>query len=633
MTEADGYVKALPHISREGPVRGGKQVYQCSLRKRFGCKWRIRTSYNPERDAIRVETNNVSHSHAQGDEEHKRGLPWDVQKDLKEILKYNKNIKPSQAQVDVINLKPTTRTARVITLKKVQNFIKGHRRSAEKDWIEETTRGLADFIDGRQHGESIARDDDLVFLQSSNRSIQFDDDGGCDLQIFFSCRALLRLPGIISKTCVVASQLSVDSTYRIEINDRPVTVLGILDAAHQFVPIAFAITTRENTESYAHFFRTVKEAVFKECAVEFEPEFSMSDNNDAIFAALRAVHGEIIRGQCYPHLTRNLTKKGKARIDGSVNLPGVPEDTEVDMRERMSDARRDRNKIFKEIKKDIQNIHLACAPVQADIAKDLFLLKYSLQREFISAFKKEYMNGFKYNWGFYYGPHGIVTHNNGHENFNWQLKLNVTRGTRMKLTEILAGPRGFDSWFKTLAEKYFGSPPPMTGLDIRSGVRVTDTVRARQRNCYDGAVKLRDELSQGRYEQFVLEDEDEFCICGGDRRERNETIQDVLTEVNEFDVDELLDELTAMKNNPEVEEKATAEFAGEILEKLFKHRLAVHIVQRIPYDGDDSRLEQARECLVESDVIESLDDEIPDEMFLKLGVLKYWSLLRIRGRL
>ena len=71
-----------------------KPYYKCPMRNRFECPMLVRTVREVVTGSILIETCGMSHFHDDSNEKFRRGLSVRVQESIREITKFNVNIKP-----------------------------------------------------------------------------------------------------------------------------------------------------------------------------------------------------------------------------------------------------------------------------------------------------------------------------------------------------------------------------------------------------------------------------------------------------------------------------------------------------------------------------------------------------------
>ena len=346
--EADSHISSLSNISVEG-YKSGKLYYRCSFYKKFKCKWKLRTSRDLESGLILVEENGNPHHHPPNADGSLRGLSQFAKEKLFVMVKYNRNIKPAQARTLLLNNHPELDSERT-SLRRVQRFIETVRKDALRSWYEETIGGLATFINSNLFDHS-ATAHNLFFLKGAEDSIIDTDDEDYDLTLFFSTKSLLSSVRLLKQTCIDL-QVCCDTTFRITLNGCPITIFGISDAAHQFVPVSFALRYHEDIDTYVDFMLKTKNIAQLKCNTTISPKYTMSDNCDALFAAFREVFPGAKRLSCFAHVVRKLRGNCRSRINTDL------ENTEGMTRNQVKEAQKSKKTaVARDFQKDIEEIH------------------------------------------------------------------------------------------------------------------------------------------------------------------------------------------------------------------------------------------------------------------------------------
>ena len=72
--------------------------------------------------------------------------------------------------------------------------------------------------------------------------------------------------------------LHMDSTFKVNINEFPVLVLGISDAQQQFHMLSISVMSHHNEAMYSHLLSAFKDVIRRELPdVTFTPEYAMTD--------------------------------------------------------------------------------------------------------------------------------------------------------------------------------------------------------------------------------------------------------------------------------------------------------------------------------------------------------------------
>jgi hypothetical protein len=113
--------------------------------------------------------------------------------------------------------------------------------------------------------------------------------------------------------CERQGMIHIDGTYKLVKNHFPVVVIGITDIAGQFHPIAFCITSSEDTHSFTEFYRGLLELAEK-MGIEFYPDFIMQDSWDASLTGASKAGIKAVILMCYFHVIYNIKKLYKHKL-------------------------------------------------------------------------------------------------------------------------------------------------------------------------------------------------------------------------------------------------------------------------------------------------------------------------------
>lgn len=126
---------------------------------------------------------------------------------------------------------------------------------------------------------------------------------GIKFRFVFTTLFLLNLFKSVEKVCI-------DSTYKLNWNGFPLTILGTVDRNKKFHPIAFACTTNETADDYAFVFNAVKVKIRQFFEVDFEPTTLISDAANAIQNAFYRIFPlATVDIMCFAHVIRNVDKR------------------------------------------------------------------------------------------------------------------------------------------------------------------------------------------------------------------------------------------------------------------------------------------------------------------------------------
>ena len=254
------------------------------------------------------------------------------------------------------------------------------------------------------------------------------------------------------------SYVALDSTHKVNIENFPFSVLGTITLQNQFRPIAFHISTTEETETFSCFLQNVKAALFDIFHFEWKVEFAMGDN----CAALQAAFGTVLSGarilNCWFHLVLGMEKKKLSRAFGN----------------------------------DIFALHYAPDSNVAGAALKRFLEIWPKKNfEAFQSFQKGYLMEQNCSWMNTQSPAGVAKTNNPLERYNQRIKnLWGQRITRFQtLTKKLSDAgdwmsdesRTFARPFPASALAYNESTPPAVKTRIRAMMKRAERLLVRHR--------------------------------------------------------------------------------------------------------------------------------------------------------
>lgn len=129
------------------------------------------------------------------------------------------------------------------------------------------------------------------------------NSSGFKFGFVFTTLFLLNAFKSVDKICI-------DSTYKLNWDGFPLTILGTVDRNKTFHPIASACTTNETTRDYAFVFNAVKSKIKEFFSINFEPLILISDAADAIRNAFYQIFpNALIDIMCFAHVLRNIEKR------------------------------------------------------------------------------------------------------------------------------------------------------------------------------------------------------------------------------------------------------------------------------------------------------------------------------------
>lgn len=171
--------------------------------------------------------------------------------------------------------------------------------------------------------------------------------------------------------CANADNICVDSTYKVNWNEFPLTLIGRVDRAKKLHILALALTVHETTEDFQFVFNCLKEAVQQHTDEILQPKVLIADGDKAIRKAFRKEfpRAELII-MCYVHVLRNVEKN----------------------KDKYSKENR------KEIFQDIEICHLAATPAKFRRLTALFMKKWTKKEPtFAAYFQKQWLDSHS-NW-------------------------------------------------------------------------------------------------------------------------------------------------------------------------------------------------------------------------------------------
>lgn len=262
----------------------------------------------------------------------------------------------------------------------------------------ETMISLGDLMQWCNENSHFPEDQNSAFVLSSKCSALREER---NFQFVVSTPYLINTFKSVEKICI-------DSTSELNWHGFPVTILGIVDRAKKFHPIAYACTTNEKENDYAFVFEAVKAAAQIYFSFDFKPSILIADGADAIRNAFyKSFESAKLDVMCFAHVLRNIRK-------------------------RKFVSQNNRSLIIE----DIRKIQLAADKQTFKMMANKFCLKWSLvEADFIAYFKKQWL-GRHCNW---YEGAALYTPstNNAQEGYNGAIKKKVTLRRRLPMKEFL----------------------------------------------------------------------------------------------------------------------------------------------------------------------------------------------------
>ncbi len=206
----------------------------------------------------------------------------------------------------------------------------------------------------------------------------------------------------LMSNCEKKGMFHIDGTYKLVKNHFPVVVLGITDLSGKFHPIAFCITSHEDTICFTEFYSGLLDLA-GEMGIDFDPDFIMQDSWDASYVAASKAGLKATILMCYFHVIYNVKKLYKHKL-------------EIDE--------------WHELRSYLNDIHLSRSEQERDLSWDRFEKKYQPKKKTKKGFAKsvyEYVKeswyDSRYNkWMIYHTPPGFGNTNSPIESFNATIK-------------------------------------------------------------------------------------------------------------------------------------------------------------------------------------------------------------------
>lgn len=233
------------------------------------------------------------------------------------------------------------------------------------------------------------------------------------------------------KNALKSNVACIDSTYKVNYQGFPFMVLGTVDRAKQFHPIAAAICSHETAEDFEFIFLSIKEIVFTMFGVVLDFTLLMADAAEAISNGfLRVFTGKVL--MCAVHVKRAIKKRVISKDHGV--------------------AKENRDSIIR----DVQLLQLCTTNTSFDKATTLFTDYWTdKEPEFVEYFRSEWLEQHP-NWHEGASSSDGPSSNNGLESFNLRIKEDHTIRERLPLSQFIdlvleaveAWGRQYDSEYK-----------------------------------------------------------------------------------------------------------------------------------------------------------------------------------------
>jgi hypothetical protein len=168
-----------------------KTYYKCPIRNRFECPMVVRTVREVLTGLILIETCAMSHCHHDSNEKFQRGLSVLVQESIREIAKFNVNIKPRTLHGSLL-MDPYNFSGGDIPINKVASYLHRIRACASSSYTEYSVSGLCAMIEARQRCDYSRNISKFFFIERAEKSIQFSGSENLRVQVFITTDTLLQ---------------------------------------------------------------------------------------------------------------------------------------------------------------------------------------------------------------------------------------------------------------------------------------------------------------------------------------------------------------------------------------------------------------------------------------------------------
>lgn len=244
-------------------------------------------------------------------------------------------------------------------------------------------------------------------------NVKFDEDGIVKLNngseeshinIMITSKKLLR--NLESEN---EGPFHIDATYKLIKNKFPVVVFAKTDFHHQIHPIAFVITSHEQTKDYVEIYKGLI-SVSDQLNIEFNPEYIIQDAWDASYNAAKELFPECKVLMCWYHVRSNCYKHRDL----------IP----IEHRKDLGLAIRAIH--FSKDKYEAQEKYVELRENFSEVAP-----------KFISYFKDNWLKGNFNRWKIYSSPPGYSSTNSPLESFNNSIKRDHTQRKQLSVLEFL----------------------------------------------------------------------------------------------------------------------------------------------------------------------------------------------------
>ena len=355
--------------------------YECDQSEKH-CKFKLKLITRPNQ---KIELWIVGeHNHAPGLlEKGEIGIPYLIKLKIYELVDNGK--RPRKIHMQLLEEYASS----CPEYSEVRNCVYFYKKTKLSEIMEKNKEEFDKWIDSHLIPNT---DDECFVLDHSVNSEEF--------RMTVSSKTLLL--NAVTQAKFAKSLVFVDSTYKIINSGLILMVMGTQTLEHQFRPIAFQISLQEDTKYSQKFFVAVKNGISEIINKDWEPEYLMSDFDEAISNAASSVFPHCTQLKCYFHLKKNVERK---------------------IREHGLKAREE------QMLEDIHFVSEATTSFDFDQLSELLLKKQgaykednSLKTTFVEYFQKQYLHKERSNWFIASSEPGIGNTNNAIESFNKSLK-------------------------------------------------------------------------------------------------------------------------------------------------------------------------------------------------------------------
>ncbi len=159
------------------------------------------------------------------------------------------------------------------------------------------TKGLSIFASRHQSGPQ--GDHDIVVLTPPSEIVNVQES-----QFHLVMTTRLLASNAMTQVNGVPASVHMDATHKCVHNGFPLFVVGVVDCQQRLRPVAYCISSHEDTDAFVLCLRRVVEYLRTEINFVWAPRFTMNDNCDALFNAFQHVFPGSFPGSCYFHFQK-----------------------------------------------------------------------------------------------------------------------------------------------------------------------------------------------------------------------------------------------------------------------------------------------------------------------------------------